>query len=238
MTCRQLWVLVLACASAVACSSANRLERAEALRDDHEREASQERVKLEAKQREQQEALSRRMAEEHERLEQDESRTAGAVDKDLRDVEKATQELREERAEFERDTLRERSDLNADQAAETAKVNQRWSKTAAADQERIDAAASRVQEQRETLAADSREELSELTLRADTLQAKVQSTDIENQREVRSTLAGVPEQRAAIERDIDALETVRAENLQRTRANIKNKLSALDNALDNAESNF
>jgi predicted nucleotide-binding protein (sugar kinase/HSP70/actin superfamily) len=147
-------------------------------------------------------------------------------------------DLEEDRIKVGTDQAMERADLTQEQRAEQAKQNKKLAEQRSEDAEDVQKAEAKVNERRNEIAKDSREELTELDERTVALRSKAEAADAKTRAAASSTLAEVPQQRAAITADIDALETVKAENLSRVKSDLKKRLSALDETLDQAESKF
>ena len=83
---------------------------------------------------------------------------------------------------------------------------------------------------------DSRDELRDLDERVQKLQNKAQGATVEEKNHVATALTGWTSKREAAERDIEALKSVAAANLNRAKETVKKELSSLDKTLDKAES--
>jgi hypothetical protein len=136
-------------------------------------------------------------------------------------------ERAQERAELARDQAEERADLAKNQ---NEKIREEKKDVVEAKQE--------ANEQRAEIVKDSREELTKLDQRAAELRNKVVEAKPEDKAQVTSALSGWPTQRREVERDIEALNSVKEANLDRAKTRVEKKLSALDNTLDRAESRF
>ncbi len=95
--------------------------------------------------------------------------------------------------------------------------------------------ASKADQERADIVKDSREELRDLDHRVSELQNKAQAATVEEKNKVANALTGWTSKREAAERDIEALNSVTATNLNRAKESVKKQLSALDKTLDKAE---
>jgi hypothetical protein len=130
----------------------------------------------------------------------------------------------------------ERADLSREQAEERARLSQRQSEKMREEQKDLAEAKQEANEQRADIVKDSRDKLADLDERAQKLRDKLAQANAQEQTEVRSALTPFSGQRQAIERDIEALDSVREANLSRTKEKLQKHLSALDTTLDRAES--
>jgi hypothetical protein len=212
-------ILLLAFALAGGCNSADNLKRAEQQEAENRQEALQQRAELNQEHQEEQQDLNREIAENEQDL-------------------PGTQGVAEERVEEREEARADRRELNQDQAKERNALENDLADQRAEDAVDVKEAKTKVEKKRQEIASDTREELTKLDQRTQKLATDLNTkeADAEDRSAAASALAKVPDQRQAIESDLEALETVRAENLDRARSNLKKRLSALDNTLDKAES--
>lgn len=139
----------------------------------------------------------------------------------------------EERVE---ERVEERAELNQDQAAQRQRLNERQNERIRDEQEDVTEAARAAAEQRADIMKDSRKELGKMDERAAELRSKAAQASVEERAAVDSALSAYPSRRDAVERDIEALDTVKAANLNRAKDKVEKQLSKLDQTLDRAES--
>jgi DNA repair exonuclease SbcCD ATPase subunit len=230
----RLLILAAAIAGFSACDNAGK--RVQEEKQDiaqEQQEAEKARAELAREQREERADLNRKtqneVAEEH---------------KDLAQAERG------QGAPLQNDPARERNDVDRELAARGEKVDTLQDKQAkeraelAKDQQeerveqRKDLAEARrdLNEERAEIVKDSREELRDLDQRAEKLRQKTETASPETKTQVTTALSGFPTERKAVERDIDALNTVQEANLRRAQDKVKKELSGLDKRLDRAES--
>ena len=209
--------LLVALAIAGGCTSGDSMKRAEEQQADNRQEAVEQRTELAQEQQQEQQALNREVAE------------------DQRDV-AGDRNVAEERAEVRQDAIDERAKLNAEQARERQDLERDLNEQGAKDQKRLSEAEIKVEQKRSEIATDTRKELSKLDQRAAKIQSELSAGEADKGIAAASVLETVPKQRQAINADLEALDTVRAENLNRAKSNLSKRLSALDDTLDKAES--
>jgi len=136
------------------------------------------------------------------------------------------------------DMAEERADLAKDQAEERVDLNKKQSQKIRDAQKELAEAKNDANEQRGELLKDTRDKLRELDERAAELRTKVSTATPEDKAEVTSALSGFPTKRQALERDIEALGSVKEANLTRAKDKVEKQLSSLDKTLDRAESSL
>jgi hypothetical protein len=136
------------------------------------------------------------------------------------------------------DMAEERADLAKDQAEERAKLNEKSADKIRDEKQDLAEAKKDANEQRGDLVQDSRDKLRQIDARAEELRTKVSSATPEDKAQVTTALTGFPTKRQALERDIEALGTVKEANLSRAKDKVEKQLSSLDKTLDKAESSL
>jgi len=140
-------------------------------------------------------------------------------------VEKTAQDNAEERAELAKDQAEDRADLKQE-----TRENVRDKKEDLAEAKKD------ANEERGDLLKDSREKLRKIDAREAQLRTKVSTASAQDKAEVTTALNSFPTQRKALERDIEALSSVKAANLSRAKDKVEKQFSSLDKTLDKAES--
>ena len=136
------------------------------------------------------------------------------------------------------DMAEERADLAKDQAEERVDLNKKQSQKIRDAQKELAEAKQDANEQRGELVKDTRDKLRVLDERAAELRTKVSTATAEDKAEVTTALSGFPTKRQALERDIEALGSVKEANLSRAKDKVEKQLSSLDKTLDRAESSL
>jgi len=228
------------CSGLLACSPEKQLERAEEKQAETIQKAAQKQAELQAKQQEEQQKLSQDFAKQDQKLKKEAVDTANDMGET---AQKAAGKLNEDEADIQEERIKvgsdqalERDDLLEEQQAERATQDKKINEQTNEATERVQKAEAKVNAQRQVIVQDSRDELIELDQRAVNLRGKAAGADAQKRAAAANTLAEVPAQRAAIAADIEALETVKAENLKRAKSDIEKRISALDKTLDHVES--
>lgn len=127
-------------------------------------------------------------------------------------------------------------ELNEKQRKERADLVREQKKERAEEREDLVEARKDLNEERAEIVKDSRDKLRDLDERAAKLQKNIETASAETRTQVTSALTGFPTERKAVERDIDAINTVQEANLKRAKDKVQKELSSLDKRLDRAES--
>lgn len=136
------------------------------------------------------------------------------------------------------DRAEDRADLAKDQAEERADLNQKATDKIRDKQEDLAEAKQDANEERGDLLKDSRDKLRKIDERAAELRTKVSSATAEDKAQVTTALSSFPTKRQALERDIEALSSVKEANLSRAKDKVEKQFSSLDKTLDKAESSL
>jgi hypothetical protein len=221
----RVMILAASIAGLIACDNApKQVDRTQQDLSEHRQEAAKEQAEL-------------RREHEKERVDlQREAQRERANDPVVVPPADTRAEVREENAREERAEInRETTDLKKEHAKERADLNQEQAKDRKDLHEDLNEAKKDAERERAEIVKDSREKLQELDQRAAEVRARVEQGRAEDARQANSALSAFPGQRKAVERDIDALNTVTAANLNRAKGNVEKKLSSLDKTLDRAE---
>jgi len=216
-----LTLLAASIAGLVACDQSKEVRSEAQDLNETKQEAVKEQAELQQEQRKEQAELRQEETREIQREQ------PGARPIDTMGTHDDSAERAQERAELTREQAKDRADLAKDQ---NEKIRDEKKDLVEAKQD--------ANEQRAEILKDSREELTKLDERAAQLRNKVVEATAEDKAQVTSALSGWPTQRRDVERDIDALTSVKEANLNRAKTRVEKKLSALDNTLDRAESRF
>lgn len=229
----RLLILAAAIAGFSACDRANQVQEEKQDIAQEQTKAENDRAELAREQQKERADLERKsdqnIAEEQKDLAQAQRGQGGAMHNDStreqRDVDHQIDERNEKMNDLNQKQAKERADLSKDQAKERAD-----------EREDLTEARRDLNEERAEMVKDSRQELNDLDERAQKLRTKVETATPETRTHVTTALSGFPTERKAVERDIDALNTVQEANFKRAKDKVKKELSSLDKRLDRAES--
>ncbi|MET0339965.1 MAG: hypothetical protein ABW252_03150 [Polyangiales bacterium] len=234
----RLLMLAAAMAGLVACDNAKQAEQAQQNKLENQQEAAKDQAELTNEQRQEQAKLNQNQAEQQRDLAKDENEKTRelARGEDAKDVAEERNEMAKDRADLHNEQQKERADLNKDQHEEQRDLAKDKAEERADDQNKVAKKTDKANEDRAEIVNDSREKLRELDTRLNELQQKAAAASPKEKTQVTTALATFPKGRQALERDIEALGTVQATNLNRAKTQVENKLSGLDKILDKAES--
>lgn len=202
--------ILLACAGLFACNPAAKVEQAQ-----------QEQAKVAAEATEKRAELNREQREEAAKLIEEQRKERADID----------QNAREQNVDQQKEAL----NVGTDQMKERANVEQEIAKDQAEANKDLTKATAELDKQRADLQSKSRERLLKIDARANTLTARTQTAEAKEKVQANQALAGFPEQRAAAERDIEALTSVTAANLKRAEKAVDGTLANLEKKLDRVE---
>jgi len=238
----RLLILAAAIAGVVACDNTKQAEQAQENQVEHAQEAQKDQAQLTQEQREEQAKLTQKQVEDQRDLVKDETKEhneiAKSADKDIKDIREDQADLAKERNDLAQKQGEQRADLNKDQAEDRADLNKDQIEQRNKDNKKLAAAAGDAQGERGDLVNKSREKLNDLDQRATAVQTKAAGATPEEKTQVATALTGWTSKRAAAERDIEALNSVTAANLNRAKSAVDKELSSLDKVLDKAESHL
>ncbi|HEX5659268.1 MAG TPA: hypothetical protein VFX59_18870 [Polyangiales bacterium] len=129
-------------------------------------------------------------------------------------------------------------ELRQEQQQERAELKRKNTQELREEQQDVTEAKKEANEARAQILKDQSERLRELERRADQLRHKQEQAQGEKAQRLNAALSTIPTQQQAIERDIEALSTVKASNLNRAKDQLDQMLSRMDDTLDRAESNM
>jgi hypothetical protein len=201
---------LLACAGLVACNPAAKVEQAQEQQQKAAAEAAEKRAELNRQHQEQAAELVQEQRKERAEIEQ--NTREQNIEQQREAVTVGTDQM-QERARLEQDIAKEQSQANRDLAQANAELDR----------------------QRADLQGRSRERLLKIDARANTLSARTQQAQGNEKVQAQQALTGFPEERAAAERDIEALSTVTAANLKRAEKAVDTTLAKLEKKLDRVQ---
>jgi hypothetical protein len=202
--------ILFAIAGVAACDPAAKVERAQEKEQKVVNETAEKRAELSREHRE--EAADMVKDQRQERADIDEKSRAAVIDQQKEAVQLGTEQI-QERAKLENKQAEKANDVRNDLNKATAEL----------DHERIN------------LQSRSRERLQKINTRASSITTRAQTAKPEDKSVIDRELATFPAARDDVERDIEALSTVAAQNLKRAEKAVEGELAKLEKKLDRAE---
>jgi hypothetical protein len=220
----RLLILAASMAGLIGCdNAAKKVEQEQQDLTEQRQEAQKEQAELVQEQQEEQRDLANDRAEPTRDMAGQRGTEPARAGGDM-----AAQGSTDRMGELKQEQQEERADLQKEQAEEL----QDEKKDLVEAKEDVNA-------QRADLVNEQSEKLRDLQKRADELRAKAEG-EAEGQKaqQVTAALSKFPTQQQSIERDIEALRTVKETNLNRAKTQVEKKLSSLEKTLDRAESSL
>lgn len=201
---------LVAIAGLAACDPVAKVERAQEQEQKVAAEAQEKRAEISREHRE--EAAEMVKDQRMERADIDQKTRETVIEEQKEAVKLGTEQI-QERAKVENTIAEKQNEAKRDLSKATAEL----------DQERI------------KLLSRTRERLEKISTRATSITTRAQAAKVEDRTAIDRELSGFPAAREAAERDIEALNTVAAENLKRAEKAVETNLAKLEKKLDRAE---